>query len=92
MAPVWSRTTTPISLLFSVLKIALSKFILMNLASGGFHIAFGFGTAAGEGGSTARNSSKLLFGLRYELVRSAARLMVTDLISLMPNSPNYRRK
>ena len=61
MAPVWSQTTTPIPLLFSILEIAPSKFILTNLASGGFHIAFGFGTAVGEDGSTARNSTNFSF-------------------------------
>lgn len=62
MAPVWSRTTAPISLLFSVLKIAPSKFILMNLASGGFHIAFGFGTAANFSFACGTSWSKMQQG------------------------------
>ena len=33
-APVWSRITSPIPLLFSCLKIAPSKFILKQLTSG----------------------------------------------------------
>ena len=61
MAYVWLRTTTPIRLLFSVLKIAPLKFILTNLASGGFHLAFGFGIARGVGGSTTKNSANFSF-------------------------------
>ena len=61
MESVWSRTTTPMPLLFSFLKIALSKFILKQLASGGFHVTLGLGTAGGVGESTVRNSSNFSF-------------------------------
>jgi len=61
MELVWSRTTTPMPLLFLFLKIALSKFILKQLASDGFHFTLALGIAGGVGGSTARNSSNFSF-------------------------------
>ena len=45
----------------SVLKVAPLKFILTNLASSGFHLAFGFGIARGVGGSTTKNSANFSF-------------------------------
>ena len=61
MEPMWSQTTTPMPLLFSFLKIALSKFILKKLKSSGFHLTLGLGTARGVGRSTARNSTNFSF-------------------------------
>ena len=58
---VWSRVTTPMPLLFSFLKIASSKFILKQLASGGFHFTLGLGIVGGLGGSIARNSANFSF-------------------------------
>ena len=58
---VWSRITTPMSLLFSFLKIAPSKFILKQLASGGFHFSLVLVVLGGLGGSAAVNSCSLSF-------------------------------
>lgn len=61
MEPMWSRTTTPMPLLFSFVKIAPSKFILKQLASGSFHFTTSLGTTGGVGRSTTRNSTNFSF-------------------------------
>ena len=61
MDPVWSQITTPMPLLFSFLKIASSKFILKQLAFGGFHFTLGLDIVGGLGGNIARNSANLSF-------------------------------
>ena len=55
--PWWSRITTPMLLLFSFLKTALSKFILNMLGFSAFHVILGLDNTGGFGGRATRNSS-----------------------------------
>ena len=61
MESVWSWIATPIPLLFSFLKIAPSKFILNQLASGGFYFTLVLSIVGDLGGCASRNSPSLSF-------------------------------